>query len=297
MVPLKLWALVALSTSGRYLQAEGFAVEYYLGQFLNMHLNSSANLSILEVGSMERDVGYPRRMAHPRWSWFGVDIQQAPGVDLVLEDPYSLPFADRSFDAVVCTEVLEHADFFWLTFQELSRVSNSLVFVISPSRGPYHDFPRDSWRWRADAPSSMARWAQRVGIPIVVRESFILLDDPTHPWDWDKWGHMVAVFERGDFGKDGLAAQPKKPLLQNGFSAEYVFDYNPRCWGSRQFAGMKGDILEMIRKCCLTGHSESCWQKEFGWEMLECCAPSPASMMRNTLDKRVPLPVAMLDLQ
>merc|ERR1712193_506372 len=119
----------------------------HVGQFLNVYLNTSVALSILEVGSWDRDdlVGGMRSMKHPRWSWFGVDIQDGSGVDLRLEDPYFLPFASKSFDVVLSTETLEHVDFFWLWFEQICRVAKSWVFIITPTEGPYHAFPRDNW--------------------------------------------------------------------------------------------------------------------------------------------------------
>src|SRR5690606_7492870 len=45
---------------------------------------------------------------------------------------YSLPFADRSFDAVIATEVLEHVDDPQSALVEVSRVARHAIIVTVP---------------------------------------------------------------------------------------------------------------------------------------------------------------------
>ena len=44
------------------------------------------------------------------------------GVDIRLADPYRIPLPDASVDIVLSGQMLEHNEFFWLTFLEMSRV-------------------------------------------------------------------------------------------------------------------------------------------------------------------------------
>ena len=50
------------------------------------------------------------------------------GVDIVLEDPYCLPFADNSVDVVVSSSCFEQAEFFWLLFLTISDFINGLSY-------------------------------------------------------------------------------------------------------------------------------------------------------------------------
>lgn len=64
-------------------------------------------MRVLEFGS--RDVNGSARRAFPGVSWHGIDREPGPGVDEVADAAgYDVP-PGGYFDAVVCTEVLEHA--------------------------------------------------------------------------------------------------------------------------------------------------------------------------------------------
>jgi 2-polyprenyl-3-methyl-5-hydroxy-6-metoxy-1,4-benzoquinol methylase len=118
--------------------------------------------SVLDVGCdrapLRSLVANPSRYA-------GVDIR--PDADIVADlDKQDLPLADRSFDTVVCTDVLEHLERCHAVFDELCRVSRSRVIVSLPNplrnllmaisegsggRLKYYglpvDPPRDRHRW------------------------------------------------------------------------------------------------------------------------------------------------------
>ena len=54
--------------------------------------------------------------------YVGVDICKGENVDIVLEDPYKLPFENESIDAVISISTFEHTQFFWLSYLEILRV-------------------------------------------------------------------------------------------------------------------------------------------------------------------------------
>ena len=53
-------------------------------------------------------------MLQPEGSeWVGVDLEEGPGVDIVLNDPHKLPLIlTLNCDAIVSSSVFEHTDFF-----------------------------------------------------------------------------------------------------------------------------------------------------------------------------------------
>ena len=83
-------------------------------------------------------------------------------VDVILRDPFCFPQADATFDVVVSSSCLEHDPVFWVTFQEMTRVSRpgGLIYLNVPSAGPYHGYPVDCWRFLVDAHEALARWAE-----------------------------------------------------------------------------------------------------------------------------------------
>jgi len=139
-------------------------------------LGSRAGLKVLEVGSADFNGGYRQVLNLLECHYTGVDLEPGEGVDIVLEDPYVLPFPDSSFDIVVTGQTLEHADFFWRTFSEICRVASptGVVIVLVPSAGGAHRYPIDSYRFMPDAMASLAKHA---GVTLV--ESWIT---PYGPW-------------------------------------------------------------------------------------------------------------------
>jgi SAM-dependent methyltransferase len=68
----------------------------------------------------------------PGIDYFGVDVGGTPDRVVNLEKE-KLPFADGSFDCVVCSDVLEHLDNLHTNFSELTRVSRGHVILSLPN--------------------------------------------------------------------------------------------------------------------------------------------------------------------
>lgn len=122
---------------------------------------------ILEVGSCNRNGGL-RDICPEASEWVGVDLEEGPGVDIVLDDPHKLPFEDCSFDAVLSSSVFEHTEFFWELFKEKCRCvkPGGYIYINAPSSGEYHPYPTDSWRFYRDAGFSLEKWAKKCGYHI-----------------------------------------------------------------------------------------------------------------------------------
>ena len=69
--------------------------------------------------------------------YIGVDFVAGRGVDVVIDDPYKLPFDDESVDVLVASSCLEHSEMFWLVFLEMLRVLRpaGLLYINVPSNG------------------------------------------------------------------------------------------------------------------------------------------------------------------
>jgi SAM-dependent methyltransferase len=158
--------------------------------------SAPAEPQILEIGS--RDVnGSLRQYAPAQARYCGADFSPGPGVDLVLSDPYTLPLESNSFDYAVTSSCFEHAEFFWLTFLEISRVlrPGGLFYLNAPSSGGYHCYPVDCWRFYPDAGVALQNWARRQSFNITLLESFVHRGGD--------WQDFVGVFFKG-----GASLQP-----------------------------------------------------------------------------------------
>lgn len=84
---------------------------------------------VLDVGCDQRQLAMH---LSPGAAYVGVDMNSAADVVLNL-DRENLPFADRSFDTVLCCDVLEHLERCHAVFDELCRVSASRVIISLPN--------------------------------------------------------------------------------------------------------------------------------------------------------------------
>jgi SAM-dependent methyltransferase len=71
-----------------------------------------------------------------------IDVAGQPDIFIDLEKNLPIPFEDGSFDAVVCTDVLEHLDNFHAVFDELCRLSRRYVIISLPNA-----WASNKWRW------------------------------------------------------------------------------------------------------------------------------------------------------
>ena len=85
--------------------------------------------SVLDVGCDEAPL---RKLVHQPQNYKGVDIRE--GADVILNlDKDNLPFADGSFETVLCTDVLEHLERAHEIFDELCRVSSGHIIISLPN--------------------------------------------------------------------------------------------------------------------------------------------------------------------
>ena len=84
---------------------------------------------VLDIGGADVNGSYRDIFDGPHFRYLTADISDAEGVDIVLDDPYSIPLADASVDIVLSGQMLEHCEFFWLAFQEMVRLMKPEGFV------------------------------------------------------------------------------------------------------------------------------------------------------------------------
>lgn len=140
---------------------------------------------VLIVGSL--DVNGSVRPYFNKTRTVGIDICEGPGVDFVINahnllDPSALSMIFGSdycstyamcFDTVVCTEMLEHDDEFWVTLQNIGSLLRPGGFLILTARGARrgkegvkhgesmweHAYPDDYYRFMPNAVPKLLRLA------------------------------------------------------------------------------------------------------------------------------------------
>ena len=98
-------------------------------------------------------------------SYTSLDIVDTPIVDIVC-DAVDMPVEDNSFDLVLCTEVLEHANDPQGIVNECYRVlkPGGTLIVTVPTIFPQHGYPADNWRFMPDGLKYLMRSFSQVEV-------------------------------------------------------------------------------------------------------------------------------------
>lgn len=148
---------------------------------------SLENATVVEIGSQNVN-GSLRDICKPK-NYIGLDYTPGKGVDIVLEDEYHFPLDSESINVVVTSSCFEHAEMFWLTFLEGLRIlkPGGHFYINAPSRGEYHAYPQDCWRFYPDAAKALLKWAKHNGYNCELVETYVL---DNH------WGDFVAIYRK-----------------------------------------------------------------------------------------------------
>jgi SAM-dependent methyltransferase len=217
--------------------------------FFETYIANREGLTIVDLGA--GDVNGALRSVAPtaRNKFIGVDMAPDKGVDILLEDPYALPFEANSVDVVVSSSCMEHAEFFWLSFLEMIRIlkPNGLLYINSPSNGAFHRHPVDCWRFYPDSGVALSRWARKNGFNTIVLESF------TGKQVADVWNDFVCVFLKdeafvNEFPQRILQSLPRftNGLVYGDF--ERFINYAMYPEDQHRFKGPKQEIRRKINR-------------------------------------------------
>jgi len=156
-------------------------------------------VQIVEIGSLDVN-GSLRQTAPAGCRYVGVDFAAGKGVDVILDDPYALPFASDSADVVLSSSCFEHSEMFWLLFLEIMRIlkPRGLFYLNVPSNGVFHRYPVDCWRFYPDSGRALVTWAKRNGIDAALLESY------TSGQAGHIWNDFVAVFVKDEHYTDSF---------------------------------------------------------------------------------------------
>ncbi len=180
---------------------------FICGDYLSRH----DKISVLDVGGANVNGSYADIFSLEKFNYIAADIAASEGVDVVLSDPYKLPFADHSVDIIISGQAFEHVEYFWLLFEEMSRVlaQDGWLFLIAPSAGPIHQYPVDCYRFYPDAFYALARYAKLATVDVRLDER-------------GPWRDLVGVFAHNNKEITPTSNQwrPLKPSEKNKYSAQ-----------------------------------------------------------------------------
>lgn len=103
--------------------------------------------------------------------YYGIDIEGAGSFgynnpDVISFDGKNIPFENEKFDAIICTEVLEHVEEYQYLINEIYRTSkkNADIIVTIPWSARYHYIPYDYFRYTPSTLKTMFSKFSRIEI-------------------------------------------------------------------------------------------------------------------------------------
>jgi SAM-dependent methyltransferase len=116
-----------------------------------------AGKRVLEVGSLNVNGSLRAHVeALNPAQYFGIDLQDGPGVDQVITCEEILPLNVEQWDLIVCTEMLEHAENWRAAVNAMKEMLATGGWLLLTTRSvgfPFHEYPGDHWRF---GPGDMA---------------------------------------------------------------------------------------------------------------------------------------------
>ena len=190
----------------------------------------------IEIGSqiVPNVRGSIREICPANVEYIGVDFASGNGVDVVLTDPYALPFEDNSADVCLASSVFEHSEMFWVLFLEILRIlkPDGLFYLNVPSNGSFHRYPVDCWRFYPDSGRALVNWAKRNNRNPALLESY------TSVQNGDVWNDFVAVFVKDEVHVPGYP---------NRITHTHKEFFNGCVHGSAEFLNPKESTEDMLK--------------------------------------------------
>ena len=225
----------AIGPAMKYLTQQGYTDRISKAQYVLEKYRPLLGGSVLDVGCW---TGPLRALLPAGATYVGVDRRDDAEVVLDL-DRQDLPFEDRRFDTVLCTDVLEHLERCHAVFDELCRVSRRHVIISLPNplrnlicsvfagsggRVKFYglpvDPPRDRHRWffgAQEAREFLTQRGERNGFEVEQLDAEDIgccywlngqgqdvLDEPNF-----QGGTTWCVLRRGDAKTDPVAQTPR----------------------------------------------------------------------------------------
>ena len=129
--------------------------------FRDNYLQENKCSKILDVGSYDVNGSYKHLFEKEGYIYKGLDMEAGPNVDLVPKNAYIWEEIENdAYDVVISGQALEHIEFFWITIEEMVRVTkeNGLICIIAPNGFEEHRYPVDCWRFFTDGMIAIARF-------------------------------------------------------------------------------------------------------------------------------------------
>ncbi len=105
-------------------------------------------MKILEIGPDGNPSSFQKLVNIPEIRWETLDLVDIHKPTHLVNEEYTFPLADNSYDLIVSANVIEHVRKIWTWMKELTRIckSGGVLITVCPLSWPFHEYPVDCWR-------------------------------------------------------------------------------------------------------------------------------------------------------
>lgn len=159
---------------------------------------STEKLKVLDVGSQNVNGTYRTLFNQQIYDYQGLDVSQGDNVDIIPDDCYDWKeLRTNFFDVVISGQAIEHIEFPWKTFKEISRVmkDTGICCIIAPSSLFEHRYPIDCYRFYPDGLVALCKYANLY--PLHVSTGNVPSNESTSDWDDQSNDSIVIAVKNG----------------------------------------------------------------------------------------------------
>jgi hypothetical protein len=108
--------------------------------------------TVLDVGGADINGSYKQIVVDMQCDYKTLDFEDA---DYIVNgyNWQNIPM----FDVIISGQMLEHDPFFWKTLANMSKKAVKYIIIIVPSKGNYHAYPVDCYRFMPDCAGAFAK--------------------------------------------------------------------------------------------------------------------------------------------
>jgi len=164
-------------------------------------LYGKENMVVVDIGGRDVNGSVRQLFEGLKMKYICVDTELAQSVDIVMKPNEPIPLETGSVDMCISTSCFEHDPCFWITFKEMCRITKlgGFIYINAPSRGDYHTFPGDNWRFYGDAAQALVYWSglpygNTQVYPVTIEETFHI--ERSMNSEWNHWGDFICIWKR-----------------------------------------------------------------------------------------------------
>lgn len=197
-------------------------MKWFLENYKEYFPHSGKKIKVLDLGSYNVNGCY-RELMSDEFEYCGIDIEEGPNVDIVLEDAYHWKQLESdSYDVVLSGQAFEHIEYPWISMKELCRVlkPDGILCIIAPHTAREHKYPFDCWRFYSDGLPALSKWCDLE----LLHSSIAGVPDYFVSEEWDDTSNDAMMIAKKK-GKYRIYDAPQFPYERRVYGFEYKYRY------------------------------------------------------------------------